>query len=458
VEVNASYKKNKYSNDELQGTIRTVKSVPIPAQFIRTDDAEKSRIELLCHTKFTAFDGVCSAGEAIARSLAFKHPGIGFCDRGNAQGFPSIAMANKNQKIFYGSELNIISKKIPIVQNLENELSKRKIDNVSYVVFDLETTGLNNEYDEITEFGGVKITNGTIQKTENFDIFIKPKQRLRDFIVAKTHITNEMLEAQGVEFEEAAKKILDYIGNSVLIAHNGRSFDFRFLNKKLVKLGYPPLKNICIDSLEVSRSINPDMTRHNLGALCKANQIKYDADSAHRADFDADVLAQVWLLFINKMKSEGIETIEDINEKLQNYTLRRRQFASYINVYAKNQKGLKDLYKLISLASTEQLNGETPTIYYEQLNDFRENIIICSNPFEGEIWDAGLNDTDENLAKIMEKYDYIFVAPASSVMHEVVKQNITMENVKVTIKRIVDIAKANNKKVCAVSDAYYLDE
>jgi DNA polymerase-3 subunit alpha (Gram-positive type) len=79
----------------------------------------------------------------------------------------------------------------------------------------------------------------------------------------------------------------------VLVAHNGINFDIRFLNKKLIQSKRSPLRNVLIDTMQVSRGINKDMARHNLGAICRSNKILYDDSIAHRADFDAEVLNKV---------------------------------------------------------------------------------------------------------------------------------------------------------------------
>ncbi|MDE7434010.1 MAG: hypothetical protein K2M43_02695 [Mycoplasmoidaceae bacterium] len=83
------------------------------------------------------------------------------------------------------------------------------------------------------------------------------------------------------------------MGDAVLVAHNGINFDIRFLNKKLVQNGLEPIDNTLIDTLQISRAIHKDQTKHTLGSICRKYKIEYTDEIAHRADFDAEVLSRV---------------------------------------------------------------------------------------------------------------------------------------------------------------------
>jgi DNA polymerase-3 subunit alpha (Gram-positive type) len=108
-------------------------------------------------------------------------------------------------------------------------------------------------------------------------------------ITKLTNITDEMVkDCAGIV--EVLKKVCEFVGDDILIAHNGINFDLPFLNKMLIKNGMPILTNIMIDTMQLSRAINIKMKRHNLGAICREYGIEYDEDIAHRADYDAQVL------------------------------------------------------------------------------------------------------------------------------------------------------------------------
>ena len=88
-------------------------------------------------------------------------------------------------------------------------------------------------------------------------------------------------------------KILNFIGDDILVAHNGIDFDFNFINTKLNQYNLPPLKNCLIDTLFISRSINEGFKSHSLEMISRKLKLYYDVDSAHRADYDAKLLSDV---------------------------------------------------------------------------------------------------------------------------------------------------------------------
>jgi DNA polymerase-3 subunit alpha (Gram-positive type) len=139
----------------------------------------------------SAFDGICSCDEIIKLSKNFNAPAVGFADRGNVQCYPAIAHAadTNKQKILYGIEIDKLQKNINLAINV---LPNQNLQNQTYVVFDIETTGLCAIDNDITEFGAVRISNGVV--VDKFDTFIKPNQPIPNHIEIKTHITNEMVK------------------------------------------------------------------------------------------------------------------------------------------------------------------------------------------------------------------------------------------------------------------------
>jgi DNA polymerase-3 subunit alpha (Gram-positive type) len=346
------------------------------------DTAYRPRIEVLCHTKFSAFDGLNTANEIIDYSLKSKMPAIGFCDRNNLQGYPDIdtAASKQKQKALYGYEVSVLNDEIPCVINVSE--TNLPIKDQEYVIFDIETTSLTNEDGDIIEFGAVKTKGGIV--ISRLDLLIKPSKLVSQFTTELTHITNEML-ADKPTFNECAQQILDFVGNSILVAHNGIDFDIRFLNKKLIQNGFKSIENTLIDTLMISRAIHPEFQRHRLGFICRKYKIQYDETVAHRADFDAEVTYRVWQVYINELIDRGITTIETINSRFNTSELHKQLFPSYMNIYAKNKVGLKQLYKLATKSLTEQYYDEKPTLYRKQLNENRENLIICNNPYESSL-------------------------------------------------------------------------
>lgn len=443
---------DKYLANEIVGQIYDINKVKCPNKFNRTDNAENKRTELLAHTKMSAFDGLCSASELIDRAIKNGWDAISIIDRYNVQSFPDAFNYAKQKpiKIIYGWEADALKRKIPLVLRDEDKL----LQSESFVIFDLETTGLCNENEELIEFGAIKIRNGLVYDT--IDFFIKPTKKLSNFIIQTTKITNEMLDKHGIEVKEALQKILNWIGDDTLIAHNAFSFDYRFLNKKLVQNGFSPLKNNIIDTLQVSRAINTEMVQHSLGTICRHYKIDYNEEEAHRADFDARVLSQCWQMMLNKLKSQGIINLNQLNS-LQSESLYKRQFSNYLCVYAKNQNAIKNIYRLVSYSHTDYL-FTNPRIFYDELDKYRSDFIITNSPTESELWDIAINGLDNQLEEAMKYYDYVFIASPNNYLNQIHNGYLTEEVVKIGINKIINTANKLNKKVIAVSDSYYLDQ
>ncbi|NQV29970.1 MAG: hypothetical protein HQ508_03695 [Candidatus Marinimicrobia bacterium] len=166
----------------------------------------------------------------------------------------------------------------------------------TFVSFDLETTGLNPAVDFVIELGAVKVVDGV--PTERYQQFIKPPVRIPAFIQKLTGITNEMV-ANSPTFEEVVDDLYDFLGNYPLVAHN-IYFDHNFLNVKRELIDGIPLKNDLIDTLSLVRTMRYDMINHKLGTAAEFYGLS--KEGAHRADYDADLVADLLLILISEMK------------------------------------------------------------------------------------------------------------------------------------------------------------
>jgi DNA polymerase-3 subunit alpha (Gram-positive type) len=138
----------------------------------------------------SAFDGISSASELLQRSKDFNAPAIAIADRCNVQAYPDLFNdANRlKQKTIYGVELDVQKDIIQLVQNATNQ----KIADSDYIIFDIETTGLYNEFEELIEFAGVKIHNNIV--VDQLQFFVKSEKEIPAKITNLTHITNEMVK------------------------------------------------------------------------------------------------------------------------------------------------------------------------------------------------------------------------------------------------------------------------
>ena len=189
------------------------------------------------------------------------------------------------------------------------------------ICFDTETTGLKTEEgDRVIEIGCVEIIDG--KQTENyFHEYLNPEREISDESVRITGLTAEFLSDKPV-FKDIADKFLDYVGDSVLIAHNA-NFDMKFMNNEYALIGREPLKNQVIDSLAIAKKQFPGQ-KNNLDALCKRFGIDASKRTLHGALLDAQLLTEVYLeLCGGSQETFNTETTEkkklfiSINELLE---------------------------------------------------------------------------------------------------------------------------------------------
>lgn len=163
------------------------------------------------------------------------------------------------------------------------------------VVFDIETTGLDPEIDEIAELGAVKIEHGEI--TEKFSSFVKPNVKIPLEVEKLTGISNEMV-AFAPKAEDVIEDFYNWSKNCILSGHNIAGFDMKFIRKAGAKIGLK-FENQIIDTLIVARQSNLRVSNYKLGTLVKALGITLV--DAHRAYNDAYATAQV-LMELNREK------------------------------------------------------------------------------------------------------------------------------------------------------------
>ncbi|WP_333813224.1 3'-5' exonuclease [Muricomes intestini] len=157
----------------------------------------------------------------------------------------------------------------------------------SYVAFDVETTGLNPEQNEIIEIGALKVRDGKVQ--ERFMEFIRPTESIQPAITELTGITNQMVE-QARRRQEVIPEFLDFCEDDILVGHNV-VFDYSFMKMSALSEGMAFEKN-GIDTLKIAQKVHKDMKSKSLGALCEYYHIENNA--AHRAYHDALATAKLY--------------------------------------------------------------------------------------------------------------------------------------------------------------------
>ncbi|MGL4393891.1 MAG: single-stranded-DNA-specific exonuclease RecJ [Brevinema sp.] len=175
-----------------------------------------------------------------------------------------------------------------------------------FVCFDIETTGLDPEQDEITEIAAIITKNGI--EIAHFECLVKTAKPLSPQITQITGITNEMLAEKGIPVTEALEKFLEFIGDRTLIGHNIIGFDMKFMQIQLKKHLQQSLSNKPIDTLPLSRNMFKQLKSHALFAIGEHLGIFVDQSQLHRALNDVRLNAEVFRRMI-LTKCKPIEQI-----------------------------------------------------------------------------------------------------------------------------------------------------
>jgi ATP-dependent DNA helicase DinG len=168
---------------------------------------------------------------------------------------------------------------------------------LDFVSIDLETTGLDEKNNEITEIGITKFKNGEL--IDEYSTLIKPTQKISHYVQKITGITNDMVSLSPV-FSETIQDVISFIGDNLIVGHN-ISFDMGMLNNALTKEGKDILENPTIDTLDIISLLNPTGRSFKLSYLAKKYKIL--EENVHRAKDDSLMTANLYLKLIEEIKN-----------------------------------------------------------------------------------------------------------------------------------------------------------
>ncbi|MBF0714193.1 PolC-type DNA polymerase III [Gemella sp. GH3] len=448
IEGNVSY--DTFLND----TVIEPRAIESITKEEKLDDYEgKKRIELNVHTKMSPLDGVSSAKEYLDCAEKWGHEAIAFTDSYGVQAYPEICLNTKGRNIkpIYGLNAFILDDSITATTNKKELYLK----DATYVVFDVETTGLSAERDKLIEIAAIKVKNG--KEIDTFESYINPERSISQLITNITSITNEDVKNAPLE-QEVMTNFYNWLDNDdILVAHNAK-FDLGFIGKSFERLGImEKLHYASIDTLFLSRAINKEAKRHGLNNLAKMYKVKLTQH--HRAIFDTKATAEVFVKMLNQLYSLGIEKHNEIDDKIDSNLAHRRARSFPCSILVKNTKGLKDLFKLVSYSSTKYLSSGKPTIPRSLLNNYREDLIIGSGNSDNELFEELLNSREDKLRKLIDFYDYVEIQPLHHyekfIKNERIKDTSELQK---EIKRLIELSTEQGKIVVATGDTYYLDD
>jgi DNA polymerase-3 subunit epsilon len=181
------------------------------------------------------------------------------------------------------------------------------VDQASFSIIDVETTGLSARYNNIIEIGIVKISN--LKIVDTFHSMINPGRAIPYYITQFTGITDDDVY-DAPFFEDAADDILNFISEDIIGGHNF-SFDKSFLKRELIYAGKDLMYNKDVCTLKLARKMHPNLRSRSLSSMCK--HYKIHNENAHRALSDAKVTAQLLIRMIKELrKKHNINTVEDL--------------------------------------------------------------------------------------------------------------------------------------------------
>lgn len=187
---------------------------------------------------------------------------------------------------------------------------KAPIDNFRYVVFDIESTGLNIKKDRILSIGALSIIGNEIDINSSIELYIE--QEVLNYGTIPIHgIVNS--SGKAISELDAVKTFVEYIGSSVLVGHNV-SFDISIINQVLKKTYNVTLRNKILDTFNlyhrISKGERATKSQSSLDSLCKTYNIP--ASDRHTALGDSYITAVLFMKLVHRLKKRGVETLNEL--------------------------------------------------------------------------------------------------------------------------------------------------
>ncbi|MGD9567467.1 MAG: DNA polymerase III subunit alpha [Sedimentibacter sp.] len=448
---NSAYSK---FSEEIEVIANTIIETEGKKKIKRMDNAKTKRVELHMHTQMSQMDAMTSAEDLIKRAMSWGMKSIAITDHGVVQAYPEahhlLGRDNPDMKVIYGVEAYLAPDKKSSVKNSKAQ----KID-TTYCVLDLETTGFSPNTEKITEIGIMKLQDGKV--IDEFACFVNPEKPIPARVVEVTNITDDMVK-NAETIHKVFPKMLDFLGDSVLVAHNAE-FDINFLKHNALNLGYN-FDYTYVDTLSLAKELFPDYKTYKLGRIAK--NLGITVEVAHRALDDVGTTVKIFNVMLDKLKQRGAMTLDDIAIYASDEEAKKEEFKK-LNTYhaiilAKNYTGLKNLYKLVSYSHLDYFYKK-PRILKSLFKKYSEGLIIGSACSEGELYQSILlGRSDEEIEAIAAEYDYLEIQPIGNnnylVRDEQVPDNEYLKDIN---RKIIALGEKLNKLVVATGDVHFMD-
>lgn len=410
----------------------------------------EKRVEFHAHTNMSTMDALPAVEDLIAKAAKWGHPAIAITDHGNVQSFPHGYHAARKAgiKALFGLEANIVEDRVPIAYNeVDWDLS-----DATYVVFDVETTGLSAVNNALIQIAASKMHKGNI--IEQFDEFIDPGHPLSRFTTELTGITdNHLVGAKPLL--TVLKNFQTFCEGSILVAHNA-SFDVGFMNVNYEREGLPLISQPVIDTLEFARNLYPEFKRHGLGPLTK--RFSVSLEHHHMANYDAEATGRLLFIFLRDAKEKHqITNLLELNSRMVAEGSYKKARVKHATIYVQSQVGLKNIFKLVTLSNVKYFEG-VARIPRSVLDAHREGLIFGTACSDGEVFDTLLSAGLDKALEVAKYYDFIEVMPPALYEPLIARELVADQaGVEKLIWDLIEIGRKLDKPVLATGNVHYLE-
>ena len=456
IKISGKKQIDRYSDNEEVIMINSINKLE-KTKSKKEDRAEVKMVELHTHSKMSEMVGVEDIGDLIKRAISYGHKAMAITDYSVVHAFPFAYKAAKGKdfKAILGCEMYMVDDTLPMVRDCKTGA----IEDTTFVVFDLETFGLNSHKNEIIEIGAIKLKGTRIIDT--FSSFVNPNKIIPKKISELTHITQDMVD-NAPTIEGVLPKFLEFTKDAVMVAHNS-AFDMGFIRrdaKKYLGIDYKPA---VIDTLQMARDLYPDLKGYNLDRLNKT--FKLSLENHHRAIDDAQSTAKLFIMFLEKYLENGVVNVENMNGAFPLNI--QKQATRNIVVIAKNLTGLQNLYRLVSESHIDYYGSKKPRVLKSRVDKLRDGLIVGSSltshfSNDGELAEYYMRYDLENVEKNIDFYDYIELLPRATYA-ELYEEDGTgtissFEQIEDMNRYFYNLAKERGKLVTASSNVHYNNE
>lgn len=189
--------------------------------------------------------------------------------------------------------------------------------NLTFVIFDSETTGLDPARDAVIQLGAVRVVNGRIITSETFETLVDPGRPIPP-ASTKVHRIHDTMVAGAPDFAQACTRFHAFASGSVMVAHNA-PFDMAFLHRQTRNTARP-FDNPVLDTVHLSAIIFGGSAEHTLDAICDKLQVEIAPELRHTALGDAMATAQAFVAMLPILEGRGLHTFGQVRAEMQKHS------------------------------------------------------------------------------------------------------------------------------------------